>query len=110
MVDYYSALNTSLHDYAELRAAQEETTLEAVLKGVEIVPVRVQGRAWAGSLFGGARLNAISEFDTATKGLIAVVELREGIGDVGIPVGIGMLNSYYVISGTGLRRRDSPPR
>ena len=99
MTDYQSALNTSLGDYLSHRASQEGTTREGLEKKLVIEAIRVQGTSF---LVGDSSRYAIYEFNKVAEGYDAVVELREGLCDVGLSA---IFFPSYRISATGIKKK-----
>ncbi len=98
MADYKSALNTSLGDYLSFRASQEGTTRGELEKSLIIEPIKVEAEIFLGC----AGCSAIKKFDIAAREYSAIVELREGLTDVGI---LGLFGTSYSIRGTGIRKK-----
>ena len=100
---YEVALNTNLGDYLNHVAAKSGATREELEDQIELVPIRVTGHVhwW----YGLARNHAEAKFNEKACGLDAVVELREGLSEVGNVLGFSFFNRY-TISGTGIKFID----
>lgn len=97
---YEVALNTSLGDYLSHVAAKSGSTIEDLADQIELVPIRVTG--FMSLSHGMARSTAIAKFNEKACGLEAVVELQEGLSEVGSILGYPIFNGY-TISGTGIK-------
>lgn len=96
MAEYNTSFNTSLGDYLKYLAAKNKISIgELETKVEEIVPIRVKETGVLDAV-----ASAIEEFNRIANQYHAVVELKEGVSEVGW---WGMLLPRYTISGTAIR-------